>query len=308
MSSEFIYCTECGARLPAEARFCNVCGTRVLRAETVEGATSVPATPAWGEPSATAPAPGEAPLDMTVGDEDEGPPSSSTQPAATWGSEATATGSPAPHTAPPETPGPAQRSWDPPTQSPSLETTQTTQYPPRRDVRREDLDRPLDQTDATRDVAPAYYEEAEPGGFALRPGLLMAAIGFAIALVGVFLPWVSVMDRGDADAFTDNATFQIADVLDNSDPIDGFVVIGLAAVGLLFLVVEYVALRRVPIGRVFAALGGLALGALGVIELLYIRDAAQDVTYDYGAGLFMVIVGGATAIVGSLIPIGYDEG
>jgi hypothetical protein len=194
------------------------------------------------------------------------------------------------------------------------EIVETRRYPPGEEVRREDLDEYRRRQEAETSEVQTYYQEE--GGLGIRPGILMATIGFAVALAGVFFPWVSI-EGTDISALDESITaqiagrevegefeFQIQDALDSNERLDGYIIIALSAVGIFLLFLEYVLLRRIPIGRVYAALGGLAVGALGVVELLYIRDVVPDeVSFSYEPGLFMVTIGGAAAIVGSLIPV-----
>lgn len=346
---------ECGARLPAGVRFCNVCGTKVVQPEPPE-----PAPPASAESPAAEQETGQDIAASPAGEPDAGvddvPPSETTEPpvdqpapetvapaAAAVASEPAAdtdenkyvwgdtpaddepgVGAAAPAAAAGAAVAASEiseaRQEDQPTAALDQgdEIVETRRYPPREEVRREDLDEYRRQQQAeTTEVEPYYREE---GGLGIRPGILMATIGFAVALAGVFLPWVS-LEGTDVKALDDSITaqiagrevegefeFQIQDALDSDERLDGYIVIALCAVGIFLLFIEYVFLRRVPIGRVYAALGGLAVGALGVVELLYIRDVVPDeVSFSYEPGLFMVTIGGAAAIVGSLIPVGSGE-
>lgn len=323
---------ECGARLPAEAHFCNICGTRVVRAESAEtpvwqaerGPESDVAEEASAAPAATTPEEELASAESSEPPDHLDPAAASAAAAAAGAAAATEDeerkwvwGDQAPQD-PPEAAAVADETTEMTPAAaidPGEEIVETRRYPPRQEVRREDLDEYRRAGD-TQVVEP-YYEEA---GLGIRPGILMATIGFAIALAGVFFPWVSI-EGADVSALDDSITatiqgvertgefpFQIQDALDSDERLDGYIIIGLSAVGIFFLFLEYVLLRRIPIGRVYAALGGLAVGALGVVELLYIRDVVpDDVSFSYEPGLFMVTIGGAAAIVGSLIPVGSAE-
>jgi ribosomal protein L40E len=55
LASEFIYCMECGARLPGGARFCNVCGTKILQPEAPEPAQAATPEPPGGEEAESMP-------------------------------------------------------------------------------------------------------------------------------------------------------------------------------------------------------------------------------------------------------------
>jgi zinc-ribbon domain len=339
MSSEFTYCIECGTRLPATAKFCNVCGTRIATSDAGEatsvappstsetateeqptaaddqGAAAAPDETLVAEPDAQAdqvPAESETLVTSSLQEAPPTPAAGRPDPFATQIADIKAA-PPAPPEPKPAEPVPPAAVW-PSQESAASETTEVRHYPPTQEIKREDLPPPLPTEHAaasTREVElPEYHEAA--GGFSLRPGMIMAALGFVVALVGVFLPWVSALDEEiaplDDEFLTENFQyFQIADALDSEEILDGYIVIGIAGVGLLFLLLEYFVLRRLAIGRVVAALGGLALGALGVVELLWIRDAFEEVSYDYEPGVFLVIIGGATAIVGSLIPVGFSD-
>ncbi|MEX2236509.1 MAG: zinc-ribbon domain-containing protein [Dehalococcoidia bacterium] len=392
MASEMIFCIECGARLPAAAKFCNVCGTRVIVAEsespTTESAWSPPSAEneapdmesawsppsaeteapamesAWSPPGTETEAPAEPPSWSPVGAQQTteispaashdtapitswGPPESETaeppeafpeplvtaepaldpeaeqrrvwvddiQPAKSWQEQTQVSPATADFTAETQVPG------YPAAPTSSGEMVETRHYDTKEEIRREDLGpMPVEEDiHTTRPIAPAYYDD-DAGGFSLRPGMLMAAIGFAVTIAGVFFAWVSIEEtevkaldetiqaeiRGESVEGT--FPFQVQDALDSTTRVDAFLVIAIAGAGLFFLLVEYFILRRLAVGRIFAALGGLAVGALGVVELLYVRDAVpEDISFSYEPGLFMVIFGGATAIVGSLIPVGSPE-
>lgn len=105
-----------------------------------------------------------------------------------------------------------------------------------------------------------------------------------------------------AGAFDDNAQFRVGRWLDTASfPIDGLIVAALAIGGLVALW-AWLSGRTLPVpGSSLIPAVGLALVAVGVVEMQYISsEGAEGVSW--GFGLYLVVVGGVLAAVSPFIP------
>ena len=135
-----------------------------------------------------------------------------------------------------------------------------------------------------------------------------AGLGFVIALLSVFFPWVKASAGGlsvDAGPLDDNALFRIGDVLgSNTSSIDGLATLLVAVAGLVALVVSLLGRVNAATARsLIAGLGG-ALLALGFVEIQYVSSQAEPagVSISLGFGLYILVLGGALALASPWIP------
>jgi hypothetical protein len=119
-----------------------------------------------------------------------------------------------------------------------------------------------------------------------------------LALVAIFLPWASAGDL-TVRPFTEGAVFRLGDWLGDTESLDGFVVAGVAAIGLLATLV------RAKGGPGQALAGGLArlLGGLLVpLALIEIQFVLSDDAAEVGTGLWILAAGGLVAAVAGGLP------
>ena len=136
---------------------------------------------------------------------------------------------------------------------------------------------------------------------------LLAAIGVGIA---AFLPWVvsesggvRVSANGIGTVSVDGSTLDLPDFDSDPEAKDGVLTLAAAIVVALFALVS-VAIRKVSpmhlVSGVFALLGGLGIAAIGVIDVLDVKDqstsfAEIEVGYGLwatlGLGIVLVILG-----------------
>jgi len=135
-----------------------------------------------------------------------------------------------------------------------------------------------------------------------------AGLGFVIALLSVFFPWVKASAGGlsvDAGPLDDNALFRIGDVLgSNTSSIDGVATLLVAAAGLVAFVVSLLGRVNAATARsLIAGLGG-ALLALGFIEIQYVSSQPEPagVSISLGTGLYILVLGGALALASPWVP------
>ena len=135
-----------------------------------------------------------------------------------------------------------------------------------------------------------------------------AGLGFVIALLSVFFPWVKASAGGlsvDAGPMDDNALFRIGDVLgSNTSSIDGLATLLVAAAGLVALVASLLGRVNAATARsLIAGLGG-ALLALGFVEIQYISSQPEPagVSISLGFGLYILVIGGALALASPWVP------
>jgi len=135
-----------------------------------------------------------------------------------------------------------------------------------------------------------------------------AGLGFVIALLSVFFPWVKASAGGlsvDAGPMDDNALFRIGDVLgSNTSSIDGLATLLVAAAGLVALVASLLGRVNAATARsLIAGLGG-ALLALGFVEIQYVSSQPEPagVSISLGFGLYILVIGGALALASPWVP------
>jgi hypothetical protein len=135
-----------------------------------------------------------------------------------------------------------------------------------------------------------------------------AGLGFIVALLSVFFPWVKASGGGlsvDVAPLDDAAIFRIGDVLGSTtSSIDGLVALAVAAAGLVALVASLLGRVNAATARSLIIGLGAALLALGVVELQYInsRPEPQGVSISFGFGLYILVLGGALALASPWVP------
>jgi hypothetical protein len=134
-----------------------------------------------------------------------------------------------------------------------------------------------------------------------------AGLGFAVAGISAFLSWVEVSAQGlsvSAAPLDGDVLFRIGDIMGSKpSSIDGFVVLGAAAAGLIALVTSLSGQLAAPAARYVIAGVGLALLALGIIEIQYVSSRPeQGASIDVAFGLYLLVVGGALAAASPWLP------
>jgi predicted nucleic acid-binding Zn ribbon protein len=140
--------------------------------------------------------------------------------------------------------------------------------------------------------APARRARPRASGSLQAYELLMAG-GFALAVIGTLLEWISFGPEGVSGWNTDSR-FRIAEWLGVTAPIDAAAIAIVAAGGAYLLLGSRFGLQvpALPFGP--SAAGGV-IAALGVLEWLYIDDVGQGLV-DPGIGIYAVIVAGLIAV------------
>ena len=135
-----------------------------------------------------------------------------------------------------------------------------------------------------------------------------AGLGFVIAILSVFFPWVKASAGGlsvDAGPLDDNALFRIGDVLgSNTSSIDGLATLLVAVAGLVALVASLLGRVNAATARsLITGLGG-ALLALGFVEIQYVSSQPEPagVSISLGFGLYILVLGGALALASPRVP------
>ena len=135
-----------------------------------------------------------------------------------------------------------------------------------------------------------------------------AGLGFIIALLSVFFPWVKASASGfsvDAGPLDDSALFRIGDILgSNTSSIDGLATLLLAGAGLVALVVSLLGRVNAATARSLIAGLGAALLALGFAEIQFVssRPEPEGVSISLGFGLYILVIGGALALASPWVP------
>jgi len=135
-----------------------------------------------------------------------------------------------------------------------------------------------------------------------------AGLGFIIALLSVFFPWVKASAGGlsvDAGPLDDTALFRIGDVLgSNTSSIDGLATLLVAAVGLVALVASLLGRVNAATARSLIVGLGTALLALGFVEIQFVssQPEPEGVSISLGFGLYILVLGGALALASPWIP------
>jgi len=154
-------------------------------------------------------------------------------------------------------------------------------------------------------VSPAR-EPKTSGAGNVAWGLVVAAGGFALGLLGTFLDWITT--RGaSAGAFEDNAEYRIGNWLDNNDiPIDGLAVLAISAAGLAAAIAAIAGRFAPGRARTIISILGPALMTLGILQMQYITSEFRGtgVDVDWGIGLWLIVIGGVAALVSGFIPQG----
>ena len=135
-----------------------------------------------------------------------------------------------------------------------------------------------------------------------------AGLGFIVALLSVFLPWVKASGGGfsvDVAPLDDAALFRIGDILGSTtSSIDGLATLAVAAAGLVALVVSLLGRVNAATARSLIVGLGAVLLAIGVVELQYInsRPEPEGVSISFGFGLYILVLGGALALASPWVP------
>lgn len=127
-----------------------------------------------------------------------------------------------------------------------------------------------------------------------------AGVGFLLALISVFLAWVSVQGFS-VDPLDSGVRFRLGDIID-TDSIDGYVVLLGALGGFAGLAGSLFGWFAPPMGRRIVAGVGGALAALAVIEMQFVVSQPLIGASDIGFGLYVLLVGGLLAAASPWIP------
>lgn len=155
------------------------------------------------------------------------------------------------------------------------------------------------QAPAARSARPA--KAAAPANIAW--GLVVAAAGFALGLLGTFLDWITTTGAS-AGAFEDNAEYRIGNWLDNNDiPIDGLAVLAISAAGLAAAVAAIAGRLAPGPARTLISILGPALMTLGILQMQYITSEFKGtgLDVDWGIGLWLIVIGGIAALASGFI-------
>lgn len=127
-----------------------------------------------------------------------------------------------------------------------------------------------------------------------------AGAGFLLALISVFLAWVSIQGFS-VDPLDSGVRFRLGDIMD-TDSIDGYVVLLGALGGFAGLAGSLFGWFAPPMGRqVVGGVGG-ALAALAIIEMQFVVSRPFIGASDIGFGLYVLLVGGLLAAASPWIP------
>ena len=135
-----------------------------------------------------------------------------------------------------------------------------------------------------------------------------AGLGFIIALLSVFFPWVKASAGGlsvDAAPLDDSALFRLGDILgSDTSSVDGLATLLVAGAGLVALVVSLLGRVNAATARSLIAGLGAALLALGFAEIQFVssRPEPQGVSISLGFGLYILVLGGALALASPWVP------
>jgi hypothetical protein len=135
-----------------------------------------------------------------------------------------------------------------------------------------------------------------------------AGLGFIIALLSVFFPWVKASAGGfsvEAAPLDDTALFRIGDILgSDTSSIDGLATLLVAGAGLVALVVSMLGRVNAATARSLIVALGAALLALGFVEIQYVnsRPEPEGVSISFGFGLYILVIGGALALASPWVP------
>lgn len=154
-------------------------------------------------------------------------------------------------------------------------------------------------------VPPRPQAPRAPGAApALAWGTLTAAAGFALAILGTFTDWISARGQGFG-AFEEDAAYRIGDWLDYNDlPVDGLLVLAVAAAGLAAAVAAMAGKMAAGTARTVITMLGPALATLGILQMQFISSEFKDtgIDVDWGIGLWLIVIGGIAASVSGFIP------
>ena len=125
-----------------------------------------------------------------------------------------------------------------------------------------------------------------------------AGVGFIVAAISPFLAWFSA-GGFSVTPFDSGVRFRLGDAL-GTDSIDGLVPVLLALAGLAVLVAFLSGRLETAKGRYWIAGLGVALAALGLIEIQFI--ASETGSWDIGFGLYLLVAGGLLAAASPWIP------
>lgn len=113
--------------------------------------------------------------------------------------------------------------------------------------------------------------------------------GFALAIIGTLLEWIS-FGPVSASGWNTDSRFRIAEWLGVTAPIDAAIIAIVAALGVYLLLGPRLGLQ-VPALPFGASAAGAVVAALGALEWVYIDDTGQGVI-DPGIGIYAIIVAG----------------
>jgi len=139
-------------------------------------------------------------------------------------------------------------------------------------------------------------------------GSAAAGLGFIIALLSVFFPWVKASAGGfsvDAAPLDDSALFRIGDILgSDTSSVDGLATLLVAGAGLVALVASLLGRVNAATARSLIAGLGAALLALGFVEIQFVssRPEPEGVSISLGFGLYILAIGGALALASPWVP------
>jgi hypothetical protein len=139
--------------------------------------------------------------------------------------------------------------------------------------------------------APPAARAARPAAAAgsLTAYEIVMAGGFALAIVGTLLEWIS-FGPVSASGWNSDSRFRIAEWLDVTAPIDAAIIAIAAALGAYLLLGPRFGFQ-VPALPFGPSAAGTVIAALGVLEWVYIDDVGQGVI-DPGIGIYAIIIAG----------------
>jgi len=140
--------------------------------------------------------------------------------------------------------------------------------------------------------------------------MLVAGAGMVLVAVSPFLNWVtgtvqagSFSRSNSVKPFDEGIKFRLADLIDTTVKVDPIVVLVIAALGIALLALGLAGAMRARTATSLAGtLGGLAL-ALGMMEIQYVSSQPwEGVKASAEVGIYLLVAGGALAIVSQFLP------
>lgn len=159
-------------------------------------------------------------------------------------------------------------------------------------------------------AAPPAWGTAQPGASAAPAakktsvlGGLLALVGSALAIFGVFSGWVT-LDPGTNSETVTGWSLTVGDgLLKSSDP---YLIVGFAVVGLVIAVALFTGIAR-PLARIAALLVGIGIVVVAALNWMAIASFVTDnLPSSFEAttaiGFYLAIGGGVLVAVSALMP------